>query len=272
MFRKPKYLPQISAPFEFIVDGLAKENVVYKDVTLMPDEILPSQSISFLDTIEIDKNKEMDHIWLAGETDEENTVIDGHHRWVDCLGSNTPIRAIKIQANQKDACRVLNKIQDIYEYQKSVSLEEISTNFQNFNDRNDKDTNDWLGTITEESKEINSEKKNPKTIVGYRDKPINENSVVGNFFSLNKLDRCDKYEIEFENLLDTKDLGVDYKDGQIPTDVLVMLWFPSIDFNGLSEKYNTSVENLKNKAISEYSRKMGYDGIKYGDIMVQGFN
>ncbi len=271
MQRKPKYLPQMSAPFEYVVDGLKREGVVYKDVTLQPNDILPSQKITFLDTIDIDKNKKIDPIWVAGESDDENVVIDGHHRWVDFQASDKPIRCIKIELKPNDASRVLNKIQDIYEYEQSVGLEEVVAHQRNINDRNDAKSNDWLGTVLEQSKKINKDKKNPIKLIGYRDKPINENSLVGNFFSLNKLPECDKYEIEFDNLLDTKEIGVNYKDGQKPLDVITMLWFPGINFNELSEEHQMPVENIKSKIISEYAKRMGFDGIKYGDIMVQGF-
>lgn len=277
MKRKPSHMPQISAPFEYVIDSLNQDGVKYKDVTLHSDDILPSQQVTFLDTIKIDKTKEeIDPIWVAGQDDEENVLIDGHHRWVDRLGQ--PMRCIKIMKNPKDACRILNKIQDIFEYQKSTELEEMVTHSRNINDRNDPNNSemvddfDWLGRAIKETEEMNQDvERKPKTVIGYRDKPINEESIVGNFFSLNKLPKCDKYEVQFDNLLDTDELGVDYKDGQNPIDILVRLWFPGINFIGLAEKYQTSEENLKNKAISEYAKKMGYDGIKYGNIMVQGF-
>ena len=278
MLKKPKYMPQISAPFEYIVDSLTQEGVIYKDMVLQADDILPSQQVTFLDTIEVDRSKKIDPIWIAGENDDENVLIDGHHRWVDCLSTGKPLKCIKIQLKPNDACRILNKIQDIYEYKTSTELEEMATHFQNINDRNDPNNNeyvddfDWLGKAIKETEEINADKeRKSKKFIAYRDKPINENSLVGNFFSLNKLPKCDKYEILFDNILDTNELGIDYKDGQNPVDILVRLWFPGINFIGLSEKYQTSEENLKNKAISEYAQKMGYDGIKYGNIMVQGF-
>lgn len=272
MHKKPKYLPQISAPFTFVVDNLENDGVRCKNVTIMPTEITPQEPITFLDSIDFDENKKMDPIWIAGVDDEENVLIDGHHRWVDCLSRNEPIECIKILQKPMNACRFLNKAQDFYDYQTSVNLEEIVTHFQNINDRNDKDSDDWLGVVTNEASEENKKKKNPKKIIGYRDKPINDNSVIGNFFLLEKLKKCDKYEIEFENLLDTNEIGVDYKSNQNPTDILSRIWFPNVNFNDLSEKYKTSTDNLKNKAICEYAKKMGYDGIKYGNIMVQGFN
>jgi hypothetical protein len=43
-----------------------------------------------------------------------------------------------------------------------------------------------------------------------------------------------------------------------------------VNFEKLSQQYNMPVENLKCKAIAEKAVKMGYDGIKYGDTLVQG--
>ena len=272
MTRKPKYLPQISAPYKYVVDELEKCGVVYKDLTLHSKELLPSQGVTFLDTIIPNKKTLNSPIWVAGIDDSENIIIDGHNRWVDLFSREDPIRCIKIHQSPIDASRTLNKIQDIYDYKKMLSLEEVVTHTQNINDRNDKDSDDWLGVVFEESKEAKKNKKSEKEkLIGYRDKPINETSLVGNFFTLNKLPRCDKYEIEFDNLLDTNELGIEYKDNQKPMDVLAMLWFPNINFNEISEKHQIPLENIKSKAIVEYAKKMGYDGIKYGDMLVQGF-
>jgi len=270
MRRKPKYLPQVSAPFEYVLKHFDRDGVMYKDITFSPNDLLPSQHITFTDTIKVDDSKKKEPIWVAGKDDDENVIIDGHHRWVDSISKGEPINTIKIFEPPNNAMRILNKVQDIHEYQNGVELEEVITHTQNINNR--QDTDDWLGVIFEEAKDINKDKElEPKKMVGYRDRPVNENSLIGNFFSLNKLPECDKYEIEFENLLDTNELGIEYKTDQKPTEVIAMLWFPNVNFNGLSEKHQISVDNLKNKAIAEYAKKMGYDGIKYGDVMVQGF-
>ena len=87
---------------------------------------------------------------------------------------------------------------------------------------------------------------------------------------LNPIDGYSKYEIDFDNLLDTNALGVTYKDSQDPTDILAKIWFPNINFEKISEQYNMASVNLKNKAIAERAMKMGYDGIKYGDKLIQG--
>jgi hypothetical protein len=261
---KPMHLPQISAPFSVVVDGLNEMGIKHNTITIDPNQLTPSQGFTFCDDFE-QSNKP---IWVAGKN---NAVVDGHHRWVNALAAEKPINVIKIELNPKDACRVLNKIQDIYEYKQRVSLEEEPVASANINDRNRMDNfeSDWSIEIDEN--EV-SETKNTKKLIGYRDRPINENSVVGNFFSLTPSNGYDKYEIEFENLLDTNELGIQYYSGQAPTDVLARIWFPNVNFNQISETRGISSINIKNKAIVEKAKKMGYDGIKYGDVLVQGIN
>jgi hypothetical protein len=94
--------------------------------------------------------------------------------------------------------------------------------------------------------------------------------VVGNFFLLKPVEGFDKYEIEFDNLLDLHSLGVTYKDGQEPLDIMAKIWFPHINFEKISEEYGMPSINLKNKAIAEKAMVLGFDGIKYGDTLIQG--
>ena len=104
----------------------------------------------------------------------------------------------------------------------------------------------------------------------FRSDPIKENSVVGNFFSLKPIEGFDKYQIDFDNLLDTHSLGIVYKESQEPADILAKIWFPHVNFEKISKEYDMSSANLKNKAIAEKAIKMGFDGIKYGDTLIQG--
>jgi len=115
-----------------------------------------------------------------------------------------------------------------------------------------------------------SDSNNPKTIVAYRKDPIKEDSIIGNFFTLTPVDGYKKYQIDFDNLLDTNDLGITYKSNQIPVEVLAKTWFPHINFEKLGEEYGMPAINLKNKAIAHKAIKMGYDGIKYGETLIQG--
>ena len=122
----------------------------------------------------------------------------------------------------------------------------------------------------ESLEESNETSENPQKIKAYRKEPIMGNSTIGNFFVLKPVDGYDEYDIEFDNLLDTDDLDINYSENKTPIEVLSSIWFPHIDFDGLSKEQEIDTINLKNKAISEKARKSGYDGIKYGDKLLQG--
>jgi hypothetical protein len=185
-----------------------------------------------------------------------------------------PLKAVDIKLNEKDACRVLNKIQDIYEYEQKQQMEEIVGNdYINNDNQADSGVSDseFLASLEEDNLNVQSGETstNQKTIIGYRKDPINEKSVVGNFFSLKPIEGFNKYEIEFDNLLDTHSLGIAYKDSQEPTDILAKIWFPHVNFEKISKEYNMSSTNLKNKAVAEKAMHNNFDGIKYGDTLVQ---
>lgn len=268
---KPRFLPQVNAPLDYVTQKLDEEGVGYDMVEIDPNELEPTQGVTFSDEVEKVSLDDMNPIWMANE----NKVVDGHHRMVRAMLDEKKMKAVHIKLNERDAARVLNKIQDIYEYEQAQGIEEIVSNDVN-NEFNGADSgvsqSEFLSSLEEDNAVVQAEKPSPnqKTVIGYRKEPIKENSVVGNFFTLNPIDGFNKYQIDFDNLLDTNALGVTYKDSQQPVDILSKIWFPHINFEKLSEQYNTTSDNLKNKAIAEKAMKMGYDGIKYGDTLIQG--
>ena len=263
---KPMFLPQVSAPYEIVLQKLDEENIGYNVVEVDPNELEPLQGFVFSDEVGKVNIGDMYPIWISSDMQ----VLDGHHRMTRALLDGVKIKAIKIDLNNKDACRVLNKIQDIYDYEVSQGLEEVES--QDAINFYGSDENQFLTSLEEDNLAVQTKTptKNQKTIIGYRKDPIKENSVVGNFFTLKPVDGYDKYEINFENLLDTNALGVTYKDSQEPVDILAKSWFPNVNFEKLSTQHNTTSINLKNKAVAEKAMKMGYDGIKYGDSIIQG--
>lgn len=263
---KPHFLPQVHAPYDIVLQKLDEDGVDYTNVEVDPNELIPLQGIVFSDEVGGVNVEDKNPIWISSDMQ----VLDGHHRMVRALLDNQLIKCVKINMNHKDACRTLNKIQDIYDYEQSQGLEEVvSQDAINFYQ---KDDNQFLNSLEEDNTALQTETptKNEKTIIGYRKSPIKETSVIGNFFTLKPVEGYDKYEIDFENLMDTNALGVTYKDGQEPVDILAKNWFPNINFEKLSSQYNTPSINLKTKAIAEKAIKMGYDGIKYGDTIIQG--
>lgn len=267
----PSYLPQLSAPFDIIVNKLDDESIDYTLSNTDPNELIPTQGITFSDHVANVDIEDDNPIWVA----KDNKIIDGHHRWNKALDNNESIMVIVVDLNFKDACRVLNKIQDIYEYDEQRKLEEISTIQNSVNDANRTDSgfeDDFLTSLGDNNELVEYEESNKNNIkiIAYRKEPIKENSVVGNFFMIQPIDGYQKYEIEFDNLLDTDDVGLSYKDSQNPIDVISKIWFPNVNFTRLSDEYNTTPENLKAKAVAENAIKLGYDGIKYGDKIIQG--
>ena len=269
---KPYFLPQISAPFDIVVKQLNEENVDFEFIEVDPNELEPMQGVTFSDEVEKVDLSDMNPIWINNDM----KILDGHHRWVKALLEGIKLKAIKINMNEKDACRLLNKIQDLYDYTNMRDLEE-TTNNDIINDENNPNNNytdrkEFLSSLEENNDNIQAEEpnKNPQAIMAYRKEPIKENSAIGNFFLLTPVNGYTKYYIEFDNLLDTNYLDIEYKDGQNPIDVIAKIWFPNINFEKISKENNISSINLKAKAIVEKALKLGYDGIKYGNKLLQG--
>ena len=236
---KPHFLPQVHAPYDVVMQKLDDEGVDYTHVEVDPNELKPLQGITFSDDVGNVDVDDMNPIWISSDMQ----VLDGHHRMVRALLDEIPIKCIMMNMNHKDACRTLNKIQDIYEYENSQGLEEVES--QDAINYYQGDENQFLKELEDDNAAVQGDEpsKNDKVIVGYRRDPIKENSVVGNFFLLKPQEGFDAYEIEFSNLLDTNALGVTYKDGQEPVDILAKSWFPNINFEKLSTQHDVPANN-----------------------------
>lgn len=275
---KPRWLPQISAPYTYVLNKLKDEGIDYRKIKVPANEYKPLQGLVSLEKISDISNDKIMPIWSAMNKE----VLDGHHRYGKALSKESPLSSFQIMLNAKDAARVLNKIQDIWEYENQMEIEEVVAQ-DLINMANEPDagvsTSEFLGALEAEMKDddkeilhddvINSKKKKIKA---YRKSPLNEKSRVGNFFSLKPQDGYKAYDIEFDNLLDTNDMNVNYHGEGNPVMVLTRTWFPNINFDKVAKKYDVTPESIMNRAISEKARQMGYDGIKYGDIMVQGLD
>jgi hypothetical protein len=272
MRHKPYFLPQISMPVDKVIEKLDEEGIDYDYIRVdNPKELEPLQGIVFSDGVGKAEVDDKNPIWLSNDDE----VCDGHHRMVRAILDNTPVTAVKIKLNYKDACRLLNKIQDVYDYTEQQRMEEVVAQ-DAINANNEVNGgvsyNEFLSALEENNAGIQAEKpsKNDKVIIAYRKEPIREDSVIGNFFTINPIDGFSKYQIEFDNLLDTNELGIQFKDSQVPAEMLAKVWFPHVNFEKLGEQYNTEPINLKNKAVAQRAQSLGYDGIKYGDKLVQG--
>lgn len=245
---KPKYLPQISAPYTIIADLLKKNNVGYSLVQMNPNDLIPTQGITISDVVnDVDLEDKNNPMWIT----KDNEVLDGHHRLVKALKNNIDtVFCFKINDDKLNSCRILNKIQDLYEYENMKNK-----NLVEFSDDNVFVENEMLSTD-----------KNPiEDMIAYRREPVVENSVIGNFFMLIPVSGYKKYSISFDNVLDIKDLNLNLKTGQSPMIELSRIWFPNYDFS----KGGENEKNLRCAAIALKAKKMGYDGIKYSENLIQ---
>lgn len=274
----PNWLPQINAPYQHVFNALKEEGIKYLIQDVNPKKLKPSQGIISLDKVsEMDVNG-LKPYWIS----EDDYVLDGHHRHGAALSNELPkTKVIKIKLPAKDAIRVLNKIQDIYEYEttkESLQTEVVAQDV--LNDQQDSDFSGFLENavlddptqeILHSGLEIVDNKSNKKSMEGYRKKEIKENSESGNFFAVKPIDGYIKYDIEFENLLDTNEFGLTFSGEEAPTKKLAAIWFPNLDFKKIAQKIGADETKLINRAVSDKAKKLGFDGVKYGDIIIQGF-
>jgi hypothetical protein len=120
---KPKWLPQMEAPKDYILNELSREGVVYREENVDPSSLTPLQghvdknkAQMFMDMI--DKDEEIPYPFISAD----NGILDGHHR-AFAFTKHPHVKgctAIKIYLPNEDAARVLNKIQDRFEFEKEM--------------------------------------------------------------------------------------------------------------------------------------------------------
>lgn len=272
---KPYHLPQMSAPFNSILETLDEEGVGYDILTLNPHLLKPSQGVVFGDHISEMEGKDVDPIWTSKNLD----ILDGHHRWVKSISKEEPIKLVRINLDKKDAARLLNKMQDIYEYQEQIKMEEVVAQDQ-LNAENDpnSDGSEFLNKLEQNTPPTDDDrfllqdmnKGNKQKLTAYRKGEINEKSKIGNFFLLEPKEGYEKYDIEFENLLETHNLDLNFRNNVSPVEVLCNVWFPHVNFKEIEKKHNIPYQTLINRAVAEKAKSLNFDGIKYGKSLIQG--
>lgn len=251
---KPYWLPQVSAPFDYITKQLKQEEIPYSVYNISNTELKPLQKDVNPDTVEFFKgvykrNSKKYPIFVSGD----NEILDGHNRFVAhkmIKGDAKPISCFKIDCDSKCAARILNKIQDKFDFEKENNnkLEPISKFL-------DKPEIGWYDM----SKDVD--------YICFREKPIKENSESGNFFHLEDKGEMKKYKINFDNIMILPDECL--KHNKLPQMWLADKLLPNKDFDIVAMNNNISIQSAVNREIAKKCKEMGFDGINYGDKIIQ---
>lgn len=251
---KPYWLPQVSAPFDYITKELKQEEIPYSIYNISNKELKPLQKEVNPDTVEFFKgvfkrNSKKYPIFVSSD----NEILDGHNRFVAhkiIKGEDKPISCFKIDCDSKCAARILNKIQDKFDFEKKYNnkMEPISKFL-------DKPEIGWYET----EKDVD--------YICYRNKPIKENSESGNFFHLQKKGNDKEFKITFDSLMIIPDEC--FNDNQLPQIWLANKLLPGKNFDIIAMNSSISLQTAVNKEIAKKCREMGFDGIKYGEKIIQ---
>ena len=114
---QPYYLPQITASYKFISEQLTAMGIAHEPILVAASQLKPMQNEVDMNKIksmlEVD-DKEFKPVWVS----ENLKILDGHHRTAKekfKKGKNAVIKAIRIDADEKDGCSLLKVIQDRWE-------------------------------------------------------------------------------------------------------------------------------------------------------------
>jgi len=247
---KQNWLPQVTADYNYLYKNLDANNVGYKIDAFNPHDLKPLTDNVNIDNVRgikdtIINSQPIDYIIIS----KDNEVLDGHDRLFGF--QSTPevnkIFCVKIYADKHDAARILNKIQDKYNWENNL----------------DADYNIKSDDIQEDVEDP----KNAKSLTLYSSKPFAPNNKVGNLL-IDKMKPEFKhaYQFEFENLYEMDDSEC----GDNPIESLGKKWFGDYDnFKMEAARAVLAFENYVMKRIYQEALNKGYDGIKYGTKFVQ---
>jgi hypothetical protein len=254
---KPKSLPQLSAPFSFVAHHLNSMGVPYELAGVNVDSITPSQAfvdgsvvVSMMDRLA--KGEELPAIWLC----KDNNALDGHHRLASYqLKGNTHIPAVRILQDKKSAIGVLHEIQAEYD-------QENSSHF--------------IKAISEDVDSMYIPEPKPQTqkqtLKAFKQSPMVQKSISGNFFSLEEKEGYKPYEIEFSALFDTDSIDKSIANDSNPVMALAKVWFPNLDVAKKAADMEMKLQDFVNTIVAEKARIKRIDGIKYGNKLLQSID
>jgi hypothetical protein len=282
------WLPQIKEEnISEILQELKDSGIIIKSVMVEPSYLKPLQkkvSKEKIDNINgiIDDDGYLPKTWV----DANNNILDGHHR-VYAYQSRPDIDKVecyKIFLNSKDACRILNKIQDRIDFKKEYGIKSPST--FNMMDTIQSELNNvlqpqhqaqYLGPDKEQEQEVAKEKLDfndvtNKVLTLYSVRPFDKKNTSGFIMSFTKDKGYDKeYEILFDKILhvpiEEMELhepfylaGMYILDPEFEKD-------PTMIKKMASDVNQVYAHFIKNR-LNGFAKRGGYDGINFGDKLM----
>ncbi len=255
---KPIWSPQInSGAHDFILGQLDKNNFPYTTGYIDPNELKPSQisvnnnSIKYFNDC-IANKKQIDPIYVA-----QGQICDGHAK-VYAAKNNPKVKgiyAIQIGLPFQDACAILNKYNDRFEFENGVENEITETE--------DDDKNLLLGGPESESESGDTKEKKSKIITVYSPKPIQKDGKHNFVITTEKPRFTHKYDLQFENLHEIPDESLT----DDPISSLYQEWFNSNDLNEIEKmasKVALTSDKFMTREIAKEAKKRKFDGIQFG--------
>jgi hypothetical protein len=281
------WLPQVKEEnIDEILQEMKDGGIIVKSVMIEPSYLKPLQKKvmkSKIDSINgvIDNDNYLPKTWV----DANNNILDGHHR-VYAYQSRPDIDKVecyKIFLNSKDACRILNKIQDRIEFKKEYGVTNNST-FSNTNPIEKEiksveliDDAKYLGKDREQETKSLQDKLTfddvtNKTCTLYSVRPFDKGNTSGFIMSFTKDKGYDKeYEILFDKVLHVPSEEMDLHDPFYLSGMYILdpnfEKDPAIIKKMASDVNQVYAHFIKNR-LNGFAKRAGYDGINFGDKLM----
>lgn len=291
---KPSWMAQVSAPHQYVMDYLDKNAVGYKMDSVDPSSCKPLQELVDTNKVNffksaIDNDQPLEPVYL-GADDE---ILDGHHRAFSFIQHPDveKMMVIKIYLEGKDAMRLLNQIQDRYDFEREMGSNQLQPMGMVPFSATDNGIAGPTQIVAEEDEELPAEEpeaktaepagerfvkyetaaKNKQTLTLYKAKPLNTTAKTGDFLLLVQKPGFDiEYTIEFENLLTIPDNKI--KNTDLPTEDLLGEWMADADLKKNASERGLVYPVYLSREVNRMAGQSGIDGIQYGSLFVQVIN
>lgn len=299
---KPSWMAQVTAPHQFILDNLDKMGIGYKMDNIDPAKCKPMQEkidtkkVNFFKD-KIDNNQPLEPIYMAGDDE----ILDGHHRAFSFTEHPDieSMSCIKIYAEYKDAMRLLNQLQDRYDFGQEFNAGQMqpmgmlpATGANQGNagaetpavmaEQGEDEALPSEEPETSTEKPVDSSDdgryvsydsagKNKQVLTLFKAKPLNDKAKTGDFLIMkSKPGFTVEYTLEFENLLAMSPEEIE--NPELPTESLLKKWKPDVDLQAEAAKQSLMYPIYLSREINTLANQKGIDGVQYGDLFVQVIN